>query len=105
MEQVPAFACASPHSGTWLIIPERPSGALNDSLSMRCCPSSLVRSIVKSVYPPAWSVVDPATSDGLNGSGHAHALPSGPAVIWKLLVSNASSISGVLHGVKSAVDS
>ena len=55
--------------------------------------------------PPAWSVVAPAVSDGLNGSGEdGHGLPPGPLVIAKLFSSSTSETSGALHGVKSAVD-
>ena len=35
-EHVPAFACGSGHNGTEAIIPESPSGALNDRLEKRC---------------------------------------------------------------------
>ena len=56
------------------------------------------------MYPPAWSVVEPAISSGANGNGEdGHARTTGPAVIWKLLVGNASGTNGLAHGVKSDV--
>src|ERR1700722_1497230 len=54
------------------------------------------------VNPPAWSVVEPATSDGANGNGFdGHGEPSGPSVSESLELGKASAINGLFHGVKS----
>ena len=70
---------------------------------MRCCPSPRCNSKLKFVNPPAWSVVEPADSDGANGNGlGGHAPPPGPSVNENSLVGNASPTNGLLHAVKSA---
>ena len=75
-----ASACAFVHSGTFERNPVRPSGALNCNPSMRCCPSPRCNSSEKFVKPPAWSVVAPAISCGLNGSGpDGHGAATGAA--------------------------
>jgi hypothetical protein len=41
-------------------------------------PSGLLIVIVNGLNPPAWKLVVPAVSDGLNGNGLAHGTPFGP---------------------------
>src|ERR1700733_15926494 len=65
---VPCAACGSPHTGTFEINPANPAGILNDSFSMRCCPSPRESNIVNPENAPALSVVAPAESSGLNGN-------------------------------------
>ncbi len=52
---------------------------------MFCCPSSRLTVIVNGENPPAWMLVVPAVSDGLNGSVvPGHGPPLGPLVTSKL---------------------
>ena len=73
----PLRACGSPQSGTFEIIPNRPSGVLNCSFRRAAAhhhAATTARS--RCSHPPGRSS-HPPSSSALNGNGDAHALPVG----------------------------
>src|ERR1700722_1898913 len=77
---VPRSACASPHSFTEDNVPSSPGGIVKRTEFRFWLPSPRLIVIVNGLNPPAWILVVPAVSDGLNGSGLAQGRPPGPEI-------------------------
>src|ERR1700733_4935022 len=79
---VPWSACGSPQSFTEESVPSSPGGIFNCTDCRFCSPSSRDIVIANGLNPPAWILVVPTVSVGLNCSGSEHGAPFGPLVIW-----------------------